>query len=224
MQLIKKLNSRLKRGHTFTLPWEKPALFVQPLLFSLTGLLLLLTSCINTKPKLQPVSHAQFKAFVKATNYITDAEKYGWSFVQLDVYRFNAVKGATWQKPDGANTPTPQSPVTQVSYNDALAYCRWSNSRLPNYEEYWQLIKKDKREVITNNNAPISVVDSVNILGNVWDITNTNKGDSIRLAGGSLYCSEHTCHGTSKDRKLYIDKITGNTHIGFAVISQKRKN
>jgi len=40
------------------------------------------------------------------------------------------------------------------------------------------------------------------------------------LAGGSLFCSKDTCHGTQKDRELYVDKETGNIHIGFSVLTQ----
>lgn len=85
-------------------------------------------------------------------------------------------------------------PVTQVSYNYAMAYCKWSGSRLPTYDEYWELIKDDNRKVITNIKAPISEVEHVNIIGSVWELTNTFKGNEIRLAGVSLFCSQNTCH------------------------------
>lgn len=41
---------------------------------------------------------------------------------------------------------------------------------------------------------------------------------SVRLAGGSLFYSEDTCHGTIKERELYVDQETANIHIGFSVI------
>ena len=169
--------------------------------------------------ELHVVSYKEFEAFVNATGYVTDAEKYGWSFVQKDVFNFEVVEGANWRKPDGEHTPSSKYlPVTQVSYNDAIAYCEWSNTEVPTYERYWELIKSDKRAVVTNNNKPISTVSEANVLGNVWEITATTVGDSTRLAGGSLFCSVNTCHGTSKDREQFIDKQTGNIHIGFAVI------
>ena len=128
---------------------------------------------------------------------------------------------ANWKKPDAINNVLSTNlPVTQVSYNDALAYCKWANARLPSYEEYWNLIENDNRKVITNSNAPISAANQVNILGNVWEITTTTRGEEIRLAGGSLFCSPKICHGTSRDRELFVDKQTGNVHIGFAVITE----
>lgn len=72
--------------------------------------------------------------------------------------------------------------------------------------------------VVSENELPISSVKEVNILGNVWDITETKRGNLVRLAGGSLFCSKTTCHGTVKQRELFVDKETGNIHIGFSVI------
>ena len=173
----------------------------------------------KSKEKLEVITYKQFEAFVKETGYVTDAEKFGWSVVQKDVFNFTKVDSADWKRPDGRNKPKSEDlPVTQVSYNDALAYCAWSGTELPTYDKYWELIKDDERVVIANNLAPISAADEVNILGNVWEITRTMRGNEVRLAGGSLFCSANTCHGTSKEREVYVDKQTGNIHIGFAVI------
>ena len=201
----------------------------------LTVILLIISlfsiSCKQPSPKvefLKPISVEDFEAFVEATNYITDAERYGWSILQLDVFNFTKIDSATWRIPDG-KTPiiNKNLPVTQVSYNDAIAYCKWIGGRLPMYDEYWDLTKNDVRTIVQNNEYPISSVDSVNIIGNVWEITepietDKNKVEQIRLAGGSLFCSEKTCHGTDKNRKLFVDKETGNIHIGFAVIIEQK--
>ncbi len=183
-------------------------------------LILIVNSAANAQ-KLEVVTYEQFETFVKETNYTTDAEKFGWSIVQIDVFTFKKVEGANWKKPDGINpVNSKQLPVNQVSYNDAVSYCEWAGKQLPTYEQYWKLIEHDYRKVVTNNNAPISDVDDVNILGNVWEITKTSNGNEVRLAGGSVFCSPSTCHGTSKARELYVDKQTGNIHIGFAVITK----
>lgn len=177
------------------------------------------TESSKSNKKIEVVTYKQFKEFVKGTGYVTDAEKFGWSIVQKDIYNFSKVQGANWKMPDGQNLPQMDNlPVTQISYNDALAYCNWSGTTLPSYEQYWELIKDDNKKIITDNKATISEVQKVNILGNVWEITRTEKGNEIRLAGGSLFCSSNTCNGTSKEREVYIDKQTGNIHIGFAVI------
>ena len=178
------------------------------------------SSCSEGKINLTPVSYSQFELFVNETGYVTDAEKYGWSIVQTDVDNYRTVKNANWKTPDGVNKPgSKELPVTQVSYNDALAYCKWAKKRLPTYEEYWDLIKNDTRVIVSDNRLPISKTTEVNVLGNVWDITEVEDGNSVRLAGGSLFCSKKTCNGTVKGRELVVDKETGNINVGFCVIN-----
>jgi len=183
--------------------------------------LLFLTFCSNVEEKsLNPVTVKQFKEFINATGYETDAERYGWSIVQLNVYDYKIVDAATWLIPDGDNLSIESLPVTQVSYNDAIEYCKWAGVSLPTYDQYWKLVSSDERLIVSNNNYPISPVEEVNIIGNVWDITEPINSDQVRLAGGSLFCSIDTCHGTQEDRELYVDKETGNIHIGFSVLSE----
>lgn len=182
-------------------------------------LLVFFSSCEEKAMVLKPVSYVEFEVFVNETKYITDAEKYAWSIVQTDVFNFKVVEHANWRVPDGINKAYSGAlPVTQVSYNDALAYCKWAKKRLPTYEEYWGIVKKDDRMIVSDNKLPISEVDKVNIVGNVWDITQIENAESVRLAGGSLFCSENTCHGTVKERELFVDRETANIHIGFSVM------
>jgi len=168
--------------------------------------------------KLETVSVKDFSKFVKETGYVTDAEKFGWSIFQKDVYTFKVDSGLVWNIPNGVDSAKMNYPVTQVSYNDALAYCEWAKVRLPSYEEFWKLVKSDKRPI--NESAPLILPnEQTNIVGNVWDITTTeNVKHEIRLAGGSYLCNVKTCNGTNPSRELYVDKMTGNTHIGFSVI------
>ena len=86
-----------------------------------------------------PVTVAQFRAFVSATGYETDAERVGDGAV-LDKAAggWELVKGATWQKPRGPAGPTAveDHPVTQVSWRDADAFCRAYGGRLPTEVEW----------------------------------------------------------------------------------------
>ena len=180
---------------------------------------ILFSSCKKKEIALKVVSYSQFELFVNETEYITDAEKYGWSIVQIDVYNFKKTENANWRTPDGINKVSSRElPVTQVSYNDALAYCKWAKKRLPSYNEYWKIVKNDDRIIVSDNKFPISEIGSVNIVGNVWDFTKNENNDLVRLAGGSLFCSENTCHGTIKEKELFVDKETGNIHMGFCVL------
>ena len=103
------------------------------------------------------VTNAQFATFVRATGYITDAERVGSSYVfalQLDdelrtATRASAVVGlpwwrrvdhACWQRPEGPGSAIrtrPDLPVVHVSWNDAQAWCAWAGTRLPS-EAQWE--------------------------------------------------------------------------------------
>lgn len=167
--------------------------------------------------ELHQVTTEEFEAFVNQTDYLTDAERYGWSIVQVDILNYEILYGIDWRCPDGRVQALPTEPVRQVSYNDAVAYADWSGQMIPDYEKYWEIASNDKRPINFASNV-ILPLDQVNILGNVWEITSPGKYGNIKLAGGSYLCDHNTCNGTSKTRELLVDKITGNSHIGFTVI------
>jgi formylglycine-generating enzyme required for sulfatase activity len=99
------------------------------------------------------VTNQQFATFAKATGYVTDAEREGWSFVFAALVRdpkavtgrvagaewWCAVQGASWRTPGGPGSDTGEwqsHPVVHVSANDAEAYCAWSGTRLPTEVEW----------------------------------------------------------------------------------------
>jgi len=82
---------------------------------------------------------ADFTAFVDSTDYVTEAEDFGWSGVfNYDSLGWLPIDGATWQYPLGPDSSAaqPNHPVTQLSLRDVNAYAKWAGKRLPTEAEW----------------------------------------------------------------------------------------
>jgi formylglycine-generating enzyme len=98
------------------------------------------------------VTNERYDAFARATGYVTEAERFGWSFVfQTHLDRglvaaapndqpwWRKIEGASWRRPYGPGSSfagLKRHPVVHISWNDASQFASWCGGRLPSEAEW----------------------------------------------------------------------------------------
>lgn len=140
------------------------------------------------------VTNRQFKAFVDATGYITEAEKtvqLNDSIIPPGALVFSTstaaaeqnsgwkyVEGANWKHPEGPGSSIEDKldhPVVQVTYNDAQAYAKWAGKRLPTEAEWeWAAMGGLEDPIYPWGNTPANeATDKANFWQGTFPSNNT---------------------------------------------------
>jgi formylglycine-generating enzyme required for sulfatase activity len=150
-----------------------------------------------------PVSVHAFRQFADATGYKTQAERSGFAYAVVDG-SLKQVNGGSWRNAVKAHAVADDYSVVAVSFQDALAYCRSMEKRLPTEDEWEYVARGPKRQVFpwgdnvdpvaTATSAPPRVTDGPaegigghykGLSGNVWQWVDSKVGGRRVLKGGS---------------------------------------
>ena len=136
------------------------------------------------------VTVGQFRQFVEASAYQTEAETDGKGGLGYNATtkEFETKPEYTWRNPGFAQTDT--HPVVNVSWNDAVAFCRWLSQkegqayRLPTEAEWEYACRAGTTTQFWHGDDPEGLAD----VGNVSDVTAKPKlrewaGNIVRRDG-----------------------------------------
>lgn len=143
------------------------------------------------------VTVEQFRRFVEATGYVTDAEKgtgfqgaFGWN---RDTKEFKMNANYSWR-----NTGFAQSdahPVVNVSWNDAMAFCRWLSGkegkmcRLPTEAEWEYACRAGTTTRYSHGNDPEGSATAGNVADSAFEAQFPELKGEVKASDGYAYTS-----------------------------------
>jgi formylglycine-generating enzyme required for sulfatase activity len=138
------------------------------------------------------VTNAAFAEFVRATNYVTVAERPGKAGAAVFVMPsgdadlstaaswWRYVEGANWRHPGGPQTSIEgreNFPVVAIAYEDALAYAKWKGRTLPT-EAQWERAARAGAATLPEREQP----KNANTWQGVFPLINTGEDGFAGIA------------------------------------------
>lgn len=145
-----------------------------------------------------PVTVKEFRRFVEATGYTTDADRFGDSGVfDFKASNWVLIPGANWEFPLGKSSSQAENnhPVTHVSWNDATAYAAWAGKRLPTEAE-WEYAARCGGKSDAKFSWGNELIKDGKYLANVWqgnDLSAKQGDDGFNLTSPVGYYGETPC-------------------------------
>jgi len=150
-----------------------------------------------------PVTVREFRDFVAATHYRTEAERSGVAYALVDG-NLQAVAGGSWRNAVNLKSAADTAAVVGVSFADATEYCRSRGLRLPTEDEWEYITRGPERRTFGwgEDSAPADIAYDAppaaasgpaqgigaryrGLSANVWQWVDTEVGGRKVLKGGS---------------------------------------
>ena len=144
------------------------------------------------------ITNRQFAAFVRATHYVTEAERAAQPGAMVFVMPrrvsdlsdisqwWRYVPGANWRHPAGPGSSIEgreDYPVVEVSYADAQAYAHWAQRELPSEEEWEWAAREADPNAAPGHGQP----EEANTWQGVFPVQNSGDDGFVGLAPAGCY-------------------------------------
>jgi formylglycine-generating enzyme required for sulfatase activity len=133
-----------------------------------------------------PVSVQAFRQFVDATHYKTEAETVGFAYAYVG-NKLQAVDGGNWRNGIKQHEVADESAVIAVSFQDAIAYCRYKGERLPTENEWEYIARGPARHTFPWGENMGPAVGTANTAPRVGDGPGEGIGGRYRGLSGNVW-------------------------------------
>jgi formylglycine-generating enzyme required for sulfatase activity len=134
-----------------------------------------------------PVSVQAFRQFVEATHYKTEAETVGFAYAYVGGSKVQSVTGGNWRNGLKQHEVVDESAVVAVSFQDAVAYCRYKGQRLPTENEWEYIARGPERHTFPWGENMGPAVGTANAAPRVGDGPAEGIGGRYRGLSGNVW-------------------------------------